>query len=72
MRVPDAWWWPVSCAINAALLGDPAMPLCARIHRLPDSPAKRAYERAVDRAFGEKNHCRRVHVTWAVLRLLSD
>lgn len=49
----------ISRAINAATLGDPAEPLCARAHRR----RWRAFVAVVNAAFaalGDHHHCRRV------------
>lgn len=72
MRVPDISWWGTSLACNAVCLGSPQEPLCSRIYRQPDSRARDAYLRAADAVFHESGHCRRVWLTWAVLRLLRD
>ena len=57
-------WW-ASSTLGLILTGRP-VPLCALVHRAPDCRARRAFSRAMDRAFREPDHLRRVHDTWAI------
>jgi len=57
--------WRASCWINAALLGDPTMPLCARVYRMPPSRFRTAYLRLMDRLF-EPDHCMRVYARFLI------
>lgn len=57
--------WCVSSTLGLILTGRP-VPVCALVHRAPDCRARRAFSRAMDRAFGETEHLRRVHDTWAI------
>lgn len=59
----------VSAIIGLILTCEPA-PVCALIHRAPDSIAKRAAVRALDRVFAESDHCRRVALVHALGRAL--
>ncbi len=57
--------WHASAALGLVLTGRP-IPLCALVHRAPDCRARRAFSRAMDRAFREPEHLRRVHDTWDI------
>lgn len=57
-------WW-LSSAAGLVLTGR-YRPLCALVHRAPDCRARRAFSRAMDRAFREPEHLRRVHDTWSI------
>lgn len=61
--------WCVSSTLGLILTGRP-VPLCALVHRAPDCAAKRTACRALDLAFGEVDHCRRVALTYALGRAL--
>lgn len=41
-------------------------PVCAAVALAPDCMAKRAFERAMERAFGEPGHVCRVGATWLI------
>ena len=60
--------WQASCICNALLLGDPSEPLCSRVYALPDSRWRTAYLRAMDRAFGEQDHCLKIRVRFLLQR----
>lgn len=57
--------WRASAILGMILTGRP-VPVCALVHRAPDCRARRAFSRAMDRAFREDQHLRRVHDTWAI------
>lgn len=61
--------WRVSTILGLMLTCE-AVPLCALIHRAPDCVAKRTACRALDLAFAEPGHCRRVALTYALGRAL--
>ena len=56
--------WRASVLLCALLTGR-AMPLCAWVGLMPDSRARRAYCRAMDRVF-EPGHVARITAAWAV------
>lgn len=56
--------WRASVLICALLTGR-AMPLCAWVGLLPDGRARRAYCRAMERAF-EPRHVERITAVWLV------
>lgn len=61
--------WHVSSALGFLLTGQ-YRPVCSIAHGLPDSRARQAFETRMDRFFGEIEHCRRIHNTYVLARLL--
>ena len=61
------WHWHASSLAGVMLTGR-YRPLCAAIYAAPDCAARRAAMRALDRAFQEENHCRRIALIHAVGR----
>lgn len=60
--------WRASSAAGCILICRP-VPVCAIVYGLPDSAFRRAFLRAMDRAF-EPDHCRRVWITYQIGRAL--
>ena len=56
--------WTVS-SIAGFLLTGQYRPVCSLSQSLPDCGPRRAFERAMDRAF-EPDHCRKIHATWLI------
>ena len=61
------WHWHASSLAGLLLTGR-YRPLCAAIYAAPDCAARRAAMRALDRAFQEDNHCRRIALIYAMGR----
>ena len=61
------WHWHAS-SLAGLLLTGMDRPLCAAIHAAPDCAARRAAMRALDRAFGERGHCRKIAMIYATGR----
>lgn len=55
--------WHASSLAGLILTGR-YRPICAAVHAAPDCRARRAFSRAMDRAFGEPDHCRRIALTY--------
>lgn len=51
--------WALSSAAGFVLTGT-ARPLCSIVYEMPDCAPRRAFLRAMDRAFAETNHCRKI------------
>lgn len=60
--------WQASCALNRALCGRRAMPVCARVYARPDGLGRTAFLRLMDRAFDEPDHCARVWRQWRAMQ----
>lgn len=58
------WHWRTSVSMNIAM-GGRSQPVCARVHAWPDSGARTAFLRAMDRVF-EPGHCAKVRATWLI------
>lgn len=63
------WHWTASSAAGLVLSGQ-YRPVCSLSQSLPDCGPRRAFERAMERAFAEPGHCARVHRVWLLGRLL--
>lgn len=63
------WHWAVSSAAGLVLTGT-ARPLCSIAYEARECAARRAFLRAMDHAFAESDHCRRIAITYQVGRLL--
>lgn len=63
--------WTVS-SIAGFLLTGQYRPICSLSQSLPDCGPRRAFERAMDRAFDECGHCARIHRVWLIGRALRD
>lgn len=61
--------WHASAALGLVLTGRP-IPVCALVYAAPDCAARRAFLRAMDRAFGETAHCRRIWLTYRIGRAI--
>lgn len=59
------WHWRVSSAAGFVIAGQ-YRPICSLSQSLPDCAPRRAFERAMERAFGEARHVQRVHATWLI------
>lgn len=57
--------WTASSLAGLLLTGH-YRPVCAAVAFAPDCAAKRAFERAMERAFAEPGHVERVARVWAV------
>lgn len=57
--------WYLSSCLGLILTGQ-FRPLCAAVYSAPDCRARRAALRALDRAFAEQDHARRVHLVWLI------
>lgn len=57
--------WIASSALGFALTGR-WRPLCAAVYAAPDCRARTAFMMAMDRAFGERDHCRRIALTYQI------
>ena len=55
--------WTISSAAGFVLTGR-YRPICSLSQSLPDCAPRRAFERAMGRAFREEQHCARVHRVW--------
>lgn len=63
------WHWQTSSALGFVLTGQ-FRPVCSLSQSLPDCCIRRAFEARMDRAFSEVGHCRRIHDTYVLARLL--
>lgn len=63
------WHWRLSSSLGLLLTGR-FKPVCAIVYGLPDCAARRAFLQLMDRVFAERDHCRRVALTYRVGRLL--
>mgnify|MGYP000400870201 CR=1 FL=1 len=61
--------WTISSAAGFVITGQ-YRPICSLSQSLPDCAPRRAFERAMERAFAEPGHCARVHRVWLLGRLL--
>lgn len=61
--------WHVSSCLGFVLTGR-FRPVCSISQSLPPCHARRAFEAHMDRAFSETGHCRRIHDTYVLARLL--
>ena len=61
------WHWHASSLAGLLLTGR-YRPICAAIYTAPDCAVRRAAMRALDRAFQEENHCRRIAMIYATGR----
>ena len=61
--------WLYSSAAGFVLTGQ-YRPICSIVHAAPDCMARRVAVRALDMAFAETGHCRRVALTYALGRAL--
>lgn len=61
------WHWRTSVAISRALCGPAEKPLCARIYEARPARWRSVALFCLDLAFGEYEHCRRVHRCWRAL-----
>lgn len=61
--------WALSSLAGLMLTGR-YRPVCAFVWGLPDCAARRAFGRAMEVAFGEVDHCRRVRDTYLIGRAL--
>ncbi|WP_313350202.1 hypothetical protein [Paracoccus sp. (in: a-proteobacteria)] len=59
--------WLVSSAIGFLLTGR-WQPLCSIIYAAPESRARGWFLRAMDMAFSERDHCRRIYLTHQIGR----
>lgn len=63
--------WTAS-SIAGFLLTGQYRPICSLSQSIPDCGPRRAFERAMERAFAEPGHCARVHCIWLIGRALRD
>lgn len=61
--------WHVSSALGLILTGQ-HRPICAAVYAAPDCRARRVFMWAMDRAFAERDHCRRVALTYQIGRAI--
>lgn len=61
-------WLASSCA--GFLLSGQFRPVCSLSQSLPDCRPRRAFEARMDRVFIQPDHCRIIHDTWLIARLL--
>lgn len=61
--------WMLSSAAGFAITGT-ARPLCSIVYEARDCRARRAFMRATDWLFDERDHCRRVALTYQIGRTL--
>lgn len=59
--------WMISSAGGFALTGQ-FRPLCSVAYEAPECALRRAFLRAMDRAFSERDHCRKIALTYRVGR----
>ena len=64
-------WWAASLLINRALCGSASEPLCSRVYRQPPSRWRAVFMFCADLAFGEFQHCARVHSRWRLLKVID-
>lgn len=61
--------WHASAALGLVLTGR-YRPLCAAVYAAPDCLPRRMFLRAMDRAFGEPDHARRVWLIYEIGRAI--
>lgn len=61
--------WHISSTIGFAMTGQ-YRPVCSLSQGLPDCRPRRAFEARMDRVFIQPDHCRIIHDTWLIARLL--
>ena len=61
--------WMASSAAGLLLTGQ-FRPLCSVAYEAPECALRRAFLRAMDRAFSERDHCRKIALTYRVGRAL--
>lgn len=66
-----SWWWSSSILLSRALCGPRGKPLCARVHEARPAFWRSAFLIATDIAFGEADHCARVHARWRLLQVID-
>lgn len=59
------WHWALSSAAGVVLTGE-MRPVCSVVYEMRDCRFRRGFLRAMDVAFAEKNHCRKI---WMIYRL---
>lgn len=64
---PAMTHWIVSSTLGLLLTGR-YIPVCAAVYGVPDCAARRAFLRLMDMAFHERNHCRRIWLTYRFAR----
>ena len=57
--------WVASSVLGLLICGT-YRPLCAIVYATPDCLGRRVFLAAMDRAFGEGDHCRKIWTIWAV------
>lgn len=62
--------WHASACLGLVLTGR-YWPLCAAVYAAPDCRARRAFLLAMDRLFGERDHARRVWLTYEIGRAIQ-
>lgn len=63
--------WHVSSALGFVLTGQ-YRPVCSASQSLPPCRVRRAFEARMERAFDDPGHCRRIHDTYVLARLLRS
>lgn len=63
------WHWRLSSTLGLLLTGR-YQPVCAAVYAAPDCMARRAFLRMMDTVFAEKNHCRRIALTYRIGRAI--
>ena len=64
----NAHW--IASSTAGLLLTGRYEPVCSRVYCLPDCAFRRCFIRATDRVFHERDHARRIHLTYRVGRAL--
>lgn len=63
--------WHISSTIGFAMTGQ-YRPVCSLSQSLPPCALRRAFERRMDRAFGDPGHCRKINVIYVVGKFLNE
>lgn len=63
------WHWLLSSSAGFVISGQ-FRPICSLSQSLPDCAPRRAFEREMNRRFGEERHCGRIHDTYLIGWLL--